>query len=294
MRHKLLDVKHPHRTLWFAWLQYAKRYAHLDPNLGDPEPSPIPIDIVVPCLDKDIKPLPIAIQAARENVLHPIKHIFIVAPGNSKEIMRFCDENDCTFIDESKVAPIKKSQLNYKPRGIDRSGWIFQQLIKLSVDSFTESENVLLLDADTVFIRPQTFIRGNKPVFDHSDEHHEPYYRIFHDLTATRVSIPLSFVAHHMLINSHVLAELRAFLENKHGEPWYQAILGHLAENELSSFSEYELYGNYFCSVIKRKCVHEYWFNIDFPPSKISELDSLIQLHKSRTKSLSFHSYISE
>ena len=41
--------------------------------------------------------------------------------------------------------------------GVDRSKWIYQQFLKWSGDDLAETTHYLVVDADTVLIRPQVF-----------------------------------------------------------------------------------------------------------------------------------------
>ena len=63
----------------------------------------------------------------------------------------------CEVVDEQDVLPIRRDDIDYQFGSVDRSGWLFQQLLKLSADTISSSDHVLVLDADTVMIRPQSF-----------------------------------------------------------------------------------------------------------------------------------------
>ena len=118
--------------------------------------SDIPLDVIIPTCSKDYRTLKMVVDSIRKYVKHPIGKIMIIAPKGDLE--NFCKDNNLVFIDENTVLPITKKDIKYTPCGKDRSGWIFQQLLKLNSDTLTDKDYFLIVDSDTVFTRPQTFI----------------------------------------------------------------------------------------------------------------------------------------
>ena len=57
------------------------------------------IDVVIPCIEKDLQILPLCLQGIRKNIDNPVKDIYIVAP-DTEMIRRFCSENDLVYVDE--------------------------------------------------------------------------------------------------------------------------------------------------------------------------------------------------
>src|SRR4051794_19507342 len=103
------------------------------PSRSGPGKSDVPLDILIPAIPKDYPTLPSVINSVREHVRHPIGDIFLIAP-DSPEIRLIAERYGCLFCNESNQLPIKKSDINYTWQKIDRSGWIFQQLLKLNGD----------------------------------------------------------------------------------------------------------------------------------------------------------------
>ena len=91
-----------------------------------------------------------------------------------------------------------------------RSGWIFQQLIKLYFPLLqSESENVLVVDSDVFFLRETNFFDGNKEIFTVSDEFHPPYFEhmlIVHPEFKREHNN--SGISHHMLFNKKKLTSM--------------------------------------------------------------------------------------
>lgn len=211
-----------------------------------PRPAEVPIDLVMPVCEKDLEILPLALEGVRHQVQHPIAAIYIVA-APSPVVEAFCREHGCHFVDERTVLGYDARSLNVKitPSGRDRSGWIFQQLLKLS-GCIGTSDYFLTMDSDHILLRPHTFLaEDRRTVFYGSRECHIPYYANMKRLIGLEANSRLSYVAHKMLFSRSELAELRSEIERKQGMPWDQAILASLDRTVLSGFSEFELYGNF-------------------------------------------------
>ncbi len=259
-------------------------------NISEISASPVKIDILIPCIEKDLPVLPFVVDSIRQNIKHPIGKIFIAAP-ESNEIKNFCIEKACIYIDETSFLPLNKKDINYVYKGIDRSGWLFQQLLKLSADVISEEKFVLVADADTVFIRPQVFFAEDKILFDISDEYHEEYFKTYDKLTGLKAKNPVSFVSHHALFDTGRLKELKTLIENKHGLPWHKAIIDLADGSDISYFSEYETYGNFMYSNYPQEMSLQYWFNLSLNKNSINNLQNISKTFSNKYKAVSFHSY---
>lgn len=220
----------------------------------------ISVDVIMPTISKDFRMLKFVIESIEKNIMHTINNIFIVSPRGEME--QFCKKNNYKFIDENTVLPIKKNEIKYAPNGKDRSGWIFQQLLKLNADKISNSKYVLIADADTVFANPTSFFVDGKVIFDCSDEYHPPYFETYKKLLGQNERFSSSFVAHHMLFEREELQALKEKIEaNNDNNPWYSVIIALLNDSEMSSFSEYETYANNFYFSKKEKVCVRYWHN---------------------------------
>src|SRR5262249_6570899 len=142
-----------------------------------------------------------------------------------------------------------------------RSGWLYQQLLKLHADRVTDRQKVLVLGASTIFVRPKIFCYGNKDILDHSDEWHEPYFAMYERMMGTRARAHASFVCHYMLFDRDKLRQLRTEVEQLHRKPFDEVVFDLLDRREGSGFSEFETYGNYVLTRWPDSVKREYWFN---------------------------------
>ncbi|WP_248924841.1 DUF6492 family protein [Paenibacillus hamazuiensis] len=253
-----------------------------------PTGSGTPIDVIIPAIEKDLGTLPFVIDGVRKQVKHPIHRIFIVSP-NSEKIKSLCARKGCIFVDETRVLPITKKHIRYGTKKWNRSGWLYQQLLKLSGDRISTQRYFLVIDADTVLIRPHIFRSGDKTVFYYRDWSQPEYYRTYAKLMGRKKSSRRSFVAHYMLFDKTKLARLKRDIEERHQEAWYSAIIRSIDKTKQFGFSEFETYGNYLHTrdpggIVFRKCLNK---SLSTSASAISEARAKTLAKKYR--SLSFH-----
>lgn len=242
-----------------------------------PDPS-ISIDVIIPAIENDLAILPLCIQGLRKNVSHLIKDIYLVSP-NSRLIKDFAAEHGVTFIDENSLLGYSPTDINYTItsgiyKGLNRSGWIFQQLVKLS-GTIGSCRYYLAIDADHILLKPHVFITPRKQsVFYQSSEYNAPYYKNIKKLLGVYPSSLFSYVSHKMIFDKEELEQLQRKIEAKSGTglPWDKVIVTSLDSDDVSGFSEFELYGNY---VAKEKKLLLPWKEKMLHSSQLVDYDGL-------------------
>ena len=264
----------------FAW----KRFPQLQSSTES-------IDVVIPIVGKDLRILPLCLEGVYHCVAHPIQQIYIVAPAQD-EIVCFCEEHGLQFVDEREVFGFGPKELNLQILHADgsqsnRSGWLFQQLIKLSGRVGT-CQHYLCIDADHVLIRPHVFLtQDNKTVFYMSYEEHQPYYDNIHRLLPNLVLDKLSYVDHKMLFDKQQVERLHQALTQGTGLSWTDVVLKSYDRSSFAGFSEFELYGNFVVDKVQRP-----WLQKRLPYKKMADYDTL-QRQWSRSRwSLTFPDYM--
>ncbi len=271
----------------YAYYRYLKKPVTLGSGCA---PSAWPVDVLIPIIRKDLVTLPLAIAGLRQHLRHPLGQFILVSPPDAA-IQDFCRQNGCVWRDENSALPIRKSDIRFEVNRVDRAGWLFQQLLKLAADQFSDAEHILLFDADTVLLQPQRFEHEGRSLQLISDEYHWPYYNTYYKLFGTPPTDRFSFIAHHMLVNRQRLAELRAELERRHQRPWYQAILDQLDPHEASSLSEYETYGHWMMHNHRAEVELEYWFNLALPRRRLGRLAHDARRYGRDFRSVSYQHY---
>ncbi|NEW04778.1 hypothetical protein GK047_01940 [Paenibacillus sp. SYP-B3998] len=246
------------------------------------------IDILIPAIEKDLGTLPFVIDAVRKYVKHPIGEILIVAPKR-KKMIEICRRKGCKFVDEDKVLPLTKKDINYRSKTWDRSGWLFQQFLKLSGDSICSSNFYLVIDADTVLIRPHTFRSAQKTVFYCRNWSQDEYFKTYKKLLGRKPSSSLSFVTHYMLFEKSKLVQLKRAIESKHGTRWYLAILRNMNKSKQFAFSEFETYGNFIHAAVPSKLILKQALNKGLHMNVTQISKSQVALLSKKYRSISFH-----
>jgi hypothetical protein len=270
------------RKYYFYWLKISSKFKLFKiKNLKN-------IDILIPIHPKDVYLIELVINAAKKCSLNPISNIYIVSNLN-EIIVDICNANGYIFINEDTIESIlPKNKINYTFEGINRSGWLFQQLIKLSADTICSEPYVLVLDADTILTQKQVFV-SNKLHINCSDELHLPYFRVLKKILSIDKVFPLSFVSHYMIFEKNLLKKMKNEIERIHSENWINVVLKEFDKNNISGFSEYEMWGNF---LVKFHCCEiylSYWnnFSLNYIPSDFSEFEENYRMFKS----VSIHEY---
>ena len=217
---------------------------------------PLPtIDILIPAIEKDLGTLPFVIDSVRKQVRHPIGKFMIVSPS-SKKIRQLCAKKGCTFINEQTVLPITKKNINYRSARWDRSGWLFQQLLKLGGSTLGKQAYYLVIDADTVLIRPHAFKTSDgQTIFYYRKWSQPEYFQTYKKLLGKKAASRTSFVTHYMLFERSKVASLKRAIEARHRTTWYSAIIRSMNKKKQFAFSEFETYGNYLHANYRKQFV---------------------------------------
>jgi hypothetical protein len=205
-------------------------------------------DIVIPIGPNDIEVFTKQIEYTKRNCIG-YRKIYVIAASSVESLVR--EVPDTLFIDESTF-PFDLHQL-HTYSGSDsskRNGWYFQQLLKLYSGSILPSilDRWLVIDTDTFFLKPVTFIQEDRCLYATGVEHWFPYFRHMDRLIPglTRVK-PMSGICHHMIFEQKYVKELMERVEHIHQKPFWLAFMSNVSVSDyhLSGASEYEIYFNY-------------------------------------------------
>jgi hypothetical protein len=254
-----------------------------DPLLGDFLPS---IDVAIPCHEKDFKNLPLVIQGVENSVKNPILSIKIITPEYLAADLR-AKFPQCTVLsDEQALTPDLIKLINDSVPE-EKRGWILQQVIKLNVVIQSSSVATLILDADTILLRPKVYLDSNhSQILSLADEYHMPYKdhqrRVF-----AGINHQLSFVTHHQLMKRENVVEI--FGNNGEGLLRWLKLADY---SEGSALSEYDTYGEWMLRYKKTQVKFSKWNNVPakINPSNVSYEE--ISHDYSLYNSISNHTYL--
>ena len=275
------------RVCFWIILRVKKRFKI---GFSDNRPENSSVDIVIPTILKDFELLNLLLESLRF-LQHRVGRIYIVSPRTDL-ILKFCSENSCIYIDELSVLGFGKEKIVYRVNERDRSGWLFQQLLKLSGELFVESDNYIVVDSDTVFLNYNKFLQDGKFVFFQNEEWHQPYFDSFKKIFGYKVSGKLSFTSHMMILNKEMLKKMKQEIEGKHGKKWYEVYISVATPNEQSCISDYDTYANWVLVNYPQLVIQKPFYNTSVSRKNLDSLGNLCERYSKSFKSISFHSYI--
>jgi len=270
---------------WFA-RRFYYQYCHKRFNSVVPEPGVMatePLSIIVPAVEKDAVPLEHCLAAANRMIRHPVKAKWVVGPESAK-LRAMAQDAGWEFVHEDTLLPKPARELKCR-------GWVLQQFLKFNGAFHVPTENYLVLDSDTVFLRPQIFCRDGRSILRYSDQYELLYNPSLELIFGHKRRFPVSFVTHHMLFNKAVIKEVLEMIERRFKKTWWRAFLEEIDKGHLISFSEFELYGNYVIAQPgwKNQFVLEHWHGLDCSSNDTGKLQSIRESSQNRINSVSFH-----
>lgn len=257
------------------------------------QPSQFPLSVVIPLVEKDLPVFGYCVDGLRENLLHPIKDIHIVAPENSA-IRAACEERGCLFVNELDILPGGPEALReFLPASREnRFGWLYQQFLKYSIGGVLNLDRYLVFDSDSVLINPFKYELDGKWILDFSDGYRSELDPLNASLLGSRKLSNFSFMCHAMVFDSKRVADLCRLIESRINLPWKEGILQTIDFRHDLFFSEYELYGNFLYLAPDAPVALAYWHNRALPRRMLKDFSKVAEELMPRYRTLSFHSYL--
>jgi hypothetical protein len=254
-----------------------------------------PIDAVIVTHPRDKKTIDLCINGLRKNC-NGLRRVIVVSSENLTDEAEWFNENQFPFNKADIASTItrgdkKRAKSFFK--GVHYSpGWYFQQLLKLYSPFVIPgiSTNVLVVDADTIFMNPVEFLNdsfgalfctGTERVFlayfEHAKRLVPDYERIYPDVYS---------VCHHMLFQKAILEDLFRTVEDYHEVPFWEAFCLSVNFPKNEGASEFEIYYNYALRHTDQVGLRELkWMNSPF-------LKNRKQFEKEGYHFVSFHKYM--
>jgi len=210
-------------------------------NIIENELYPDLFDIVIPLGPNDINVIYKQIEYNKKNVIG-YRNIYIISFDKNIFI------DGCITIDEN-IFPFSKNDIESICGHSSRTAWILQQLLKLYAVFIIPDilETVLIIDSDTIFLKPTTFINNdNKKLYCTATENHTPYFVHMNKLNPVLERVQnCSGIVHHMIFEKRILIKLFESVKNIHNEDFWISFLKCITNANIPCASEYEIYFNY-------------------------------------------------
>lgn len=259
-----------------------------------------PIDVVIPCAAKDRANLELCIEGIRTNGAN-IRRVIVVSKIPLTNRAEWFSEANYPFSWRDVAIALAKDNLQALElllREGARTGWYFQQLLKLYAPLIIPgiSPNVLILDADVVFLNPVTFLnKHNGGLYNFGTENYPHYFTHAARLLPNfkKCFEGYSGICHHMLFQKPAIEALMAEVEQTHNGPFWRSFCHMVDPNEIlyAGASEYEIYFNFVFSNTKQVSLRPLqWANLtQWSPSRKSKIIS--DYKKKGYHYVCFHTY---
>jgi hypothetical protein len=198
-------------------------------------------DIVIPVGPNDKDIINKQIKYTQKNIIG-YRNIYLICYDPNIII------DGCITINES-IFPFSLESVSNFHGKLNRNGWYLQQLLKIyALITIPEIlERCLIIDSDTFFLKPTTFIENNKCLYNYGREYHSPYFShmLKMDKELIKVDNTKSGICHHMMFEKTFINKLINKIEEIHNDKFYNVFLKLVKDVEGSGASEYEIYFNY-------------------------------------------------
>jgi hypothetical protein len=284
----------PHRAILRQWRAY-----RFPTDLASHHGNLPTIEILTVVAGKDLNLLPFSLTSAIENTLNPVSRITVIIPAIDEELCKGIVATlniNCEIqikIEDEILDLDTRSKLKHKFG--KRYGWVLQQLLADEHIIRSESNGVLLLNADTILMRKAAWLEadGTQKLLV-ALEYHEPYYKLLNKLIGSRKSPTTTHVTHHMLFQPSYFREI--FYNFKIGDvknlaDWIISNSDPKAESPLCV--EFELYAQGMLNLYPKKIQLRKFSNTSVERSDFSTSVNLY-LEYSKYNSISMHSYLEQ
>ena len=253
-----------------------------------------PIDLVFVAHPRDADLLDVSIKCALAASRNPIARTVMIVPDSFVESGTVRYPMASVVAESTVVTPAIAEQI-CRHFGRAHSGWPLQQVLKFQAVLSSTSSACLIVDADTLLLRPRTWLAtSGVQLLAPSLEYWEPYaahmarmWPHFDNWT------PLSWVTHHQLMQRDIVIEMFG--------PGGEGLAAWIAHAELrqSPLSEYHSYGAYLFTRHRDRVRLAQWNNLPRPRVEFprvlgsnTEDTSALRLAGRRPHSVSFHHYL--
>ena len=243
-------------------------------------------DIVIPVGPNDIKKIINQLIYTKKNIIG-YRKIYIILDKLYFNLLSI--DKDINLISED-FFPFSILTIESFHGKKSRNGWYLQQLLKLYAGFIIPDilDKYLVIDADTFFLKPTSFIDTNKCLYNYGDEFHIPYFNHMKKLNNNFVKKfnYKSGICHHMIFETKILKEIFNIIESNHNDFFFNVFLKCVDEDDYnnSGASEYEIYFNYI--------FNNYVNNIILRKLIFINTNDVNQLNNNNVDYISMHHYL--
>ncbi|WP_243346211.1 DUF6492 family protein [Parabacteroides sp. FAFU027] len=231
-------------------------------------------DLIIPIVRKDLSLILDNLKLLNHNI--KAQNIIFIGEEDLTELFTgipnvkfICENNMIEGLTKKEIENIKTSITG----DAKRSGWYFQQFLKMGYSCICENEYYLVWDSDTIPLKEIDFFSSAaKPYLSFREyaKYDECYSKTIEHLiqdNPIKKDSSKSFITEHMLINASIMRKLISDIEaniSLAGNKFYEKIM-HAVDPKyinLSGFSEFETYAAYILKNFSNEYSLRHWNNL--------------------------------
>ena len=177
------------------------------------------IDVIIPAHEKDLNTLELCIEGARRNV-EGVSNIYVISKNKLSDSAIWYPEEKIPFSIEDVAQKIGEHW---------RTSWYYADLLEGCSSIYVDgpSKYTLILDADTVFLRPVSLIEKGQALLntspsDGTSAYYEYIAKLIPGLTPKSVA---SGITHWILQEKSIVKKMVDHVEDIHKKPFWEAAL---------------------------------------------------------------------
>lgn len=251
----------------------------------------IQFDIIMPIAQGDVLPFKRNIAAILKNV--GAERVVVIGPRKIRKEIEFIKRVE--FVDEDSLfdgmtfLEIKRIIAKRHPKAVRRTGWYFQQFLKLAYCYKSRERFYMSWDSDTIPLKSIDFFdRMGIPYLDKRIAVKEDsiYFDTFRTLLPKCSLLDkndCSFITEHMMFQTEIVKMMLKEIEENssiEGNRFYEKILNAISIDalNLSGFSEFETYARFVRCRCPNKYIERKWKNLRHGRSYFGESPTNAQL----------------
>ncbi len=250
------------------------------------------IEIFVACISKDLELLPSVLTHAVLNSRNKVTKITVATTSDLLDLEFDVEKIKVHFVDENSLVS-DKNRIALRVKFGPRYGWVLQQLLALTFVMDSKSEGVLVLNADTIITRKQTWLneKFEQPLMC-SYEYNSLYYEFLDVYNFPIKGYGCSHITHHMLMQPAKLRDIYMHYINKNLDEFVTDIV-EFSDSHISPVCiEFELYAYGMLGLHPDLIKKRKFANTNVARSEVTLNASVADSFANRYNSISLHEYL--
>lgn len=227
---------------------------------------------------QEIDLLPLSTEAILASQEKSLQKCFLVAPGEEIESIKRVIPSEFSMVADEDLMGIKLRLFIDQNFPKDRRGWIKQQILKILAAKNLGAEGTLLVDADTILLRPQNWLSSDGVQnLQVSIEYHSPYQEQYERFMLSSSyenqkligRTKVSFVTHHQLMQASILDEIFGSTEETFQEGLQRWLKSIDFSKSNSPACEWHTYGTFMATNFPSRIHLTQWRNLGLSRFKV-------------------------